>query len=166
MEGIQGVVSHSVTMRIAFDLDDTLIPGEYRFPLEPRPRGLLSWWFTTEPLRLGTVEMFNVLRQRGHEVWIYTTSNRGPFATRAMFWCYGTDVRKVINDDVHLSVVPKLGPAYEACIKYPPAFGIDVLIDNSNNVLQESKKFDYDVLHVSPHDTDWVATILDALGID
>ena len=153
-------------MRIAFDLDDTLIPGEHQFRLEPSPRGLLASLLATEPLRLGTVELLNVLRQKGHEIWVYTTSFRKPLATRMMFWCYGTRVRKVINEYAHQKLVARLGPAYKLCTKYPPAFGIDLLVDNSPLVLYESKTFDYDVLHVRPDDEDWVGTILDALGID
>ena len=153
-------------MRIAFDLDDTLIPGEHKFPLEPAPRGLLAGLFCREPLRLGTVDLFTELRRQGHEIWIYTTSFRRPLAMKALFWYYGTSVGKVINEHMHQKLVASLGPAYKLCTKYPPAFGIDVLVDNSHLVLLESKTYDYDVLHVLPDDDDWVGTILDGLGID
>ena len=74
-------------MRIAFDLDDTLIPGRSPFDLEPVPAGWRRW-LCTEPLGLGTVELFRALRHRGHQVWIYTTSFRTPLRTRLLFWGY------------------------------------------------------------------------------
>lgn len=86
-------------MRIAFDLDNTLIPNPYPFPTEPMP--VLARWLGGEPLRLGTVSLFGELRGLGHEVWIYTTSFRKPLNTRLVFACYGARVGRVINADGH-----------------------------------------------------------------
>jgi hypothetical protein len=153
-------------MRIAFDLDDTLIPGEHRFPTEPEPGGLLARWFAKEPLRLGTVDLLNELRRQGHELWIYTTSPRKSFATKMLFRSYGLRIGKVINEDHHQWAVRKLGDAYRLCTKFPPAFGIDVLIDNSHIVMLESQTFDYDMILVRPDDEDWVQTVLENLGVE
>jgi hypothetical protein len=151
-------------MRIAFDLDDTLIPCEHDFPIEPWPGGLLARWFAKEPLRLGTVELLNKLWRQGHQVWVYTTSVRKPFRTKMMFRCYGTRVAKVINEDHHQSAVRRLGDAYKVCTKFPPAFGIDVLIDNSHIVQFESRTFEYEMILVHPQDHNWVDTVLEELG--
>ncbi len=55
-------------MHIAFDLDDTLIPCQFTFPLEPASR--LARGLGLEPLRRGTVELLRDLRARGHRVWV------------------------------------------------------------------------------------------------
>ena len=52
-------------MRIAFDLDDTLIPCGHRFATEPPTRR--ARWLGCEPLRTGTVELIRHLRARGWE---------------------------------------------------------------------------------------------------
>lgn len=59
-------------MRIAFDLDDTLIAPS--FPAEAVP--LPARWLCRERLRQGTKELFRTLRGNGHELWVYTTSCR------------------------------------------------------------------------------------------
>ena len=100
-------------MRIAFDLDDTLIPGRIPFDVEPLPRSWIRRRFCTEPLRLGTVELFNDLWRLGHEVWIYTTSFRPPFTIKLLFRGYGTRVGKVINGDIHRRRIATLGEAHK-----------------------------------------------------
>jgi hypothetical protein len=153
-------------MRIAFDLDDTLIPGEFPFPTEPAPQGLLARWFAQEPLRLGTVELLTELARQGHEVCIYTTSLRRCFAVKMLFRAYGIPIRRVINEDVHQRAVRRLGDVYTVCTKYPPAFGIDVLVDNSQIVHLEADAFAYSMILVRPDDADWVRTVRTRLELN
>ncbi len=152
-------------MRIAFDLDDTLIPGRFSFEVEPTPAGLLRRWVCAEPLRLGTVELFRALRQHGHQVWIYTTSFRTPLSTRILFWGYRAPIRGVINQDMHTKRMAAIGEGYKACAKYPPAFGIDVLVDDCEGVLMEGRKRNFQVIPVTPDDCEWTAKVLEGLGI-
>ncbi len=153
-------------MRIAFDLDDTLIPGRIPFGTEPVPRSWLRRWCCKESLRLGTTVLFNDLWKRGHEVWIYTTSLRRPLATKVMFLGYGTRVGKVINAYTHRRHMTLLGESYKSCAKYPPAFGIDLLIDDSEGILLESRHYNYEVIQVRPDDPDWSSVIRRHIGID
>ena len=153
-------------MRIAFDLDDTLIPGAYPFATEPPPRGLLAWWLQPEPLRRGTVQLFRELWQAGHEVWLYTTSLRKPLETKIAFYSYGARVRKVINDDIHRRHMSRLGNAFKSCTKYPPAFGIDVLIDDSECVFLEGRQFGFATILLRPEDDDWIHTVKSGLGME
>jgi hypothetical protein len=146
-------------MRIAFDLDDTLIPGALPFATEPWPRSLLARWFCTEPIRLGTVQLFRDIRHAGHEIWLYTTSQRSPLQTLLSFYCHGAPVRKVINADIHRRRMARLGEAYKCCTKFPPAFDIDVLIDDSEGVLLESKRYGFSMILVRPEDDDWMKTV-------
>mgnify|MGYP002622418400 CR=1 FL=1 len=157
--------SRSYSVRIAFDLDDTLIPGRIPFDLEPRPRTWLRRRLCSESLRSGTVKLFNELWQQHHEVWIYTTSFRQPLATKLFFRAYGTRVGKVINETLHRKRMAMLGETYLMCTKYPPAFEIDLLVDNCDGVLAESRRYNFPMLQVSPEDPKWANAIREHLGL-
>lgn len=152
-------------MRCAFDLDDTLIPGLVPFALEPLPRSPLRRLLCREPLRLGTVQLFNELWRHGHEVWIYTTSFRGPMATAMMFRGYGTRIGGMINGDRHRKRMAALGESYKTCTKYPPAFEIDLLVDDSEGVAAESRCYGFEVLRVQPEDECWADAVREAAGL-
>jgi len=153
-------------MRIAFDLDDTLIPGKIPFALEPKPRNLFRRFLCVEPLRFGTPDLFNELWSLGHEVCIYTTSFRGVYSTKLLFRGYHTRVGKVINVPIHKRKISRLGNAYKTCSKFPPAFGIDLLIDNCGGVANEAKRYNFEMLQVHPDDDRWIATIRSHIGLD
>jgi hypothetical protein len=152
-------------MRIAFDLDDTLIPGRIPFDVEPLPRNWLRRRLCAEPLRLGTAALFNDLWRLGHEVWIYTTSFRGSFATKLFFRGYGTHVGKVINGDIHRKWMTNLGEAYKMCTKYPPAFQIDLLVDDCEGVLAESIRYNFEMIRIAPEDPCWSNVVHERIGI-
>src|SRR6266540_1663491 len=95
-------------MRIAFDLDDTLIPSRPDLFAVEKPRGLLGRLFAQEHLRHGTA-----------------------------------DLRR--------------------CSKYPPAFGIDLLVDDSEGVWLEGQQFRFNVVHVLPSDVAWAEKVLAAV---
>jgi hypothetical protein len=149
-------------MHIAFDLDDTLIPCEFSFPLEPR-RWLASF-LATEPLRLGTVELLRHLRTTGCALWIYTTSMRNPLSVHLQFLVHGIRLAGVINHDRHCRKLRTGRPGANECSKYPPAFGIDLLIDNSEGVKEEGARFGFRVLHLEPDDDRWTETVRSAVG--
>jgi hypothetical protein len=150
-------------MRIAFDLDDTLIPGMCVFPVEPLPANPLRRWCCAEPVRLGTGWLFRELRAGGHDVWIYTTSFRSPASVKRTFWGYSAPVRRVINQAIHQRRVEALGHAYRTCTKYPPAFGIDLLVDECLGVAEESRRWNFAMLRVDGDDADWTQTVLAAV---
>jgi FMN phosphatase YigB (HAD superfamily) len=45
-------------MRVAFDLDNTLIRNDFAFPLAQARWPILQWLLQTEALRLGVSELF------------------------------------------------------------------------------------------------------------
>ena len=144
-----------VCMRIAFDLDDTIIRGRIPFPLEPLPSNRLARFFCKERIRAGCIRLMNDLRDLNHDVWIYTTSFRDPFWTRMMFRAYGTKIARMINQYEHERTIKKMAPYFRHCSKLPPAFGIDLLIDECGGVLAESQRFNFDVVQVDPNDDSW-----------
>jgi hypothetical protein len=146
-------------MRIAFDLDDTLIPGSRDlFPVE-RPRGPLGLLLARERLRRGAPGLMRALVRHRCEVWIYTTSLRSPRYIRDLFYWYGVRLGGAINQDTHWDWLMRQPPA-RRCSKYPPAFGIDLLVDNCEGVLMEGRQFGFRVVHVRPDDADWVQAVV------
>jgi hypothetical protein len=149
-------------MHIAFDLDDTLIPCEFAFPLERSP--WLARGLGLEPLRRGTVELCRLLRGRGHRLWVYTTSLRSPTSIRLTFLAHRIHLAGVVNQDRHDRRLRNGRPRASECSKYPPAFGIDLLVDNSEGVKEEGRRFGFSVVHVRPDDEKWVEAVRARVG--
>lgn len=141
-------------MRIAFDLDDTLIPSVHTFPTELPPRRLPGRLLCRIPVRLGTTCLLRALAGQGHDIWIYTTSLRSCFSIRQLVNISGVAIGGVINGDLHAKQSTK------GCSKYPPAFGIDVLVDDLAGVVLEGERHGFRVIPVSPDDEQWVENVL------
>jgi hypothetical protein len=150
-------------MRIAFDLDDTLIPCGSTFPLEPRPR--LARLFGAEPLRQGTIELCRSLRHHGNSLWVYTTSMRRPLSVYSQFLLHGIRLEGVVNQDRHVRRLRNSRPGPHECSKYPPAFQIDLLVDNSVGVWEEGRRFGFRVHLVDPGDLRWTEAIRRKAGL-
>src|SRR5476649_1040774 len=105
-------------MKISFDLDDTLIPGNKIF--ETDQQTLFQKLLGMEKVRKGTIDLFKELRKQGHIVGIYTTSFRSPFKIKLLFLLNGFSLDFVINQKRHLRIVDRSTP----CSKYPTAFNI------------------------------------------
>ena len=140
-------------MRVAFDLDNTLIRNDFDFPLAPAQRPFLQKLFQTESLRLGVRELFFFCRKQGWEVWIYTTSYRSPFYIRKMLWVYNLRVDGIVNQTRHTQRVRVKST------KHPPTFGIQVLIDDSRGVQLEGEQFGFSVIQLDPQNANWVKTV-------
>jgi hypothetical protein len=145
-------------MRIAFDLDDTLIPGLDVFPVERQ--GFLAKLLGHEPIRAGAATLMKALRKRGWDVWVYTTSFRSPSYVRMLFLLYGVRIAGVINQYHHDKVVTRCGHGYQDCSKYPPAFGIDLLVDESEGVWLESRRHGFKMVLVRPDDSAWADSVM------
>jgi|SRR6476469_1854483 len=140
-------------MRIAFDLDNTLIRCGYDFPHETPNRNFWAKLLGGEQLRAGIRELAEYCRAQGWEVWVYTTSYRSVWNIRRLFWLYGIRLDGVINQQRHTRDVKA------RCTKHPPSFGIDLLIDDSEGVRIEGEQHSFRVIVVAPEDGQWVAKI-------
>lgn len=140
-------------MRIAFDLDNTLIRGKYAFALETPKRRFWARLLGKEALRAGTVELAEYCRQRGWEIWVYTTSYRGAGYIRRLFWLHGIRLAGVVNQARHDREVTVRST------KYPPQYGIDLLLDDSEGVRLEGERHGFAVLVIDPTDAEWVAKV-------
>jgi hypothetical protein len=143
-------------MRISFDVDDTLVCG----PAVPTERFVPWWgrWWYPEPLRRGARALMQELLADGHQLWIYTTSYRSARYLRGWFRSFGVPIYGVVNQQRHERVVGRQGPS-----KYPPAFAIDLHVDDSVGVAEEGKRHRFDVVVVPPDDLEWVARVLKAV---
>lgn len=142
-------------MRISFDLDDTLI-AKKRFPLEKEP--FAAKLFGAERLRLGTITLFKALRNKGHQIGVYTTSYRSKAKIKRMFWAYGLSVDYVVNQQLHENT---LGKRSKSISKYPPAFEIDLHIDDSLGVECEGEVYGFNTVIVAMDDLQWIDKILE-----
>jgi FMN phosphatase YigB (HAD superfamily) len=113
-------------MTISFDLDDTLIPGTKKFETEKQT--IVHRLFGLEKIRFGTIELFNELRNKGHRIYIYTTSFRSTAKIKLTFYSYGIPVDVAINQQRHDR---QLRENKTRASKFPPAFNIDVHVDDS-----------------------------------
>jgi hypothetical protein len=146
-------------MRIAFDLDGTLIPAPGSVMRTER-LGLLARLISSERLREDAPGLFQELQQQGHEVWLYTTSLRGPNRLRLWFASIGVRLDGIVNQARHASAMKDKAIH---CSKYPPAFGIDLLIDDADGVRLEGERYGFSVLHIHKEDTSWCLGIKEGL---
>lgn len=146
-------------MTISFDLDDTLIPGAKQFATEKR--SVFQRLLGIEEIRMGTINLINACQLRGHKVYVYTTSLRSIAKIKWTFYTYGIRLDKVINWKLHERTLSheQFKPS-----KYPPAFGIDLHIDDSKGVGQEGQRFNFRTIIVSQDNVNWKDDILKILG--
>ena len=140
-------------MRISFDLDDTLI-CDASVPTEQR----LAWWRRCGVVRgtaSGTRSLMTALARRRCKVWIYTSSGRCPHYLKSWFASCGISIEGVVNQARHERAVGLRGPS-----KFPPAFGIDLHVDDSSGVAMEGADHRFAVVVVTPEDPDWVERVL------
>lgn len=140
-------------MRLAFDLDNTLIRGSYNFPLETPKRKLWARLLRKESLRAGIIELCDYCQHHNWEIWVYTTSYRSPWYIRRLFWLHGIRLAGVVNQARHDREVTV------RCSKYPPQFGIHLLIDDAPGVQVEAERHGFEMLLVAPVDAQWVAKV-------
>ncbi|MEM6806327.1 MAG: HAD family hydrolase [Bacteroidota bacterium] len=146
-------------MRIAFDLDGTLIDRRFRPEKLKYPIGKL---FMQEYLRKGVREVAAYLKKNKVELWVYTTSLRSSGYIRRLFFVYGISLNEVINQKIHdkamktYSIKPKAS-------KYPPHWDISLLVDDQKGLELEAKIYEFEVYILSPSDLAWPERIIAAI---
>lgn len=142
-------------MIISFDLDDTLIPGTKTF--ETEKRSLFQKFCGIERIRVGTIQLMKTCKGKGHKVYIYTTSLRTPGKIWWMFFTYGFQPDKIINQRIH-EEMQKHHKVRSS--KYPPAFKIDIHIDDSKGVGMEGEWYDFRTIIIGEDNVNWTDDIL------
>lgn len=151
-------------MRIAFDLDDTLVPAASHRKLGESVPWLCQFFFP-EKLRPGSRELLRDLAREGHEIWIYTTSLRSLGYIRWWFRLMGVRLYGIVNQTEHQKILRSRPAEIRTLTKYPPAFGIDLLIDDLPGVAIEGQRHGFEVMVVRPDDGEWTAKVKARLAV-
>lgn len=150
-------------IRISFDIDDTLACHHSHDVAEKNGLPDLIHRWLGEPLRVGTRALIRELRRRGCSIWIYTSSGRSPFYIRRWLLLHGIHVDGVVNNDRHRHGLAAHGFSNSPS-KFPPAFGIDLHVDDSEGVQMEGMAHGFRVVVVRPDDVHWAQRVLDAVA--
>lgn len=143
-------------MRIAFDLDDTLIPTNHAFSVGSHSLAFPLNLIFKEQLRKGSVALMQDLSEH-HEIWIYTTSLRNTFYIKAWFYCWGIRLHGVINHSTHIKNV--LNTQYANFSKAPVLFNIAVMVDDLVGVQIECNQQNCHAIIIQPNDDHWVIKV-------
>ncbi|RMP62140.1 hypothetical protein ALQ18_01946 [Pseudomonas marginalis pv. marginalis] len=150
-------------IRISFDIDDTLACQLHHCAVEKSwvPACVHRW--LGEPLRIGTRSLTRELRRQGCSIWVYTSSGRTPSYIRRWLLLYGIRVDGVVNSVLHSQALTVHGLS-NAPSKFPPAFDIDLHVDDSEGVRSEGHDHGFRVVVVDPQDVLWAQRVLDAVA--
>ena len=150
-------------IRISFDIDDTLACQLHHSATEhSRLPACVHRWLG-EPLRSGTRSLTRELRRQGCSVWVYTSSGRTPAYIRRWLLLYGIHVDGVVNSVRHNQALSKRGMSSTPS-KFPPAFDIDLHVDDSEGVRLEGHAHGFRVVVVDPQDEHWAQRVLEAVA--
>ncbi|WP_231421320.1 hypothetical protein [Pseudomonas sp. Leaf59] len=151
-------------MRISFDIDDTLACQQHHCAAETSRLPACVHRWLGEPLRVGTRALIHELRRQGCSVWVYTSSGRTPSYIRRWLLLYGIRVDGVVNSVLHNRALTVHGLS-NAPSKYPPAFDIDLHVDDSEGVRIEGEDHGFRVVVVDPQDARWTHKVLHAAAL-
>ena len=150
-------------IRISFDIDDTLACQLHHCAVEhSRLPACVHRWLG-EPLRMGTRSLTRELRRQGCSIWVYTSSGRAPSYIRRWLLLYGIRVDGVVNSALHSRALTAHG-LLNSPSKFPPAFDIDLHVDDSEGVRLEGHDHGFRVVVVKPEDESWALRVLDAVA--
>lgn len=150
-------------IRISFDIDDTLACLPHHSDVEPSKLPLFIHRWLGEPLRIGTRSLTRELRRQGCSIWVYTSSGRTPSYIRRWLLLYGIHVDGVVNSVRHNQALTERGLANSPS-KLPPAFDIDLHVDDSEGVKSEGHDHGFRVVVVRPDDERWAQRVLDSVA--
>ena len=150
-------------IRISFDIDDTLACQLHHCAVEASRLPACVHRWLGEPLRIGTRSLTRELRRQGCSIWVYTSSGRTPSYIRRWLLLYGIRVDGVVNSVLHNRALTAHGLS-NAPSKFPPAFDIDLHVDDSEGVRIEGHDHGFRVVVVHPQDESWAQKVLDAVA--
>lgn len=150
-------------IRISFDIDDTLACQLHHCDVEPSRLPACVHRWLGEPLRIGTRSLTRELRRQGCSIWVYTSSGRTPSYIRRWLMLYGIRVDGVVNSVLHNQALTAHGLSNSPS-KFPPAFDIDLHVDDSEGVRIEGHDHGFRVVVVDPQDEHWAQRVLEAVA--
>ena len=133
-------------IRISFDIDDTLACQLHHCDVEKSQLPACVHRWLGEPLRIGTRSLTRELRRQGCSIWVYSIRVDG-----------------VVNSVLHNHALTAHGLS-NAPSKFPPAFDIDLHVDDSEGVRSEGHDHGFRVVVVDPQDENWAQRVLEAVA--
>lgn len=144
--------------RISFDLDGVLFVDPAVIETEPPLPGLLNRMYP-DRLRKGTVRLIRRLQKERFSVWIYTSSYRSELYIKALFWHYRIRFSRIVNGYRHDKEVQR-NRKDPLPSKMPNFYQISLHIDDEEIVIQNGRRYGFNVLRVSEQDPQWVEKIV------
>lgn len=142
--------------RVAFGWSGTLVPelGEFH---TTKPAGLAALVYN-RAVREGTFALMRQLQAEGWEVWIYTLAPLPKTRLKLFFALNGVSLGGVITGHDHASAV-RNQRAPSRSVKHPPAFGIDLMIDDKTITAQAGRQLGFATHQITTHPK-WTEPIL------
>lgn len=148
-------------IKISFDLDEVLFVSPSTHKTEPALPFPLNKIFK-ERLRFGAPNLINELKNRGYEVWVYTSSYRTERYIKFLFRCYGVKFDEIVNAQRHLKEVQ--GNKKEILPqKIPSKYRISLHVDDETVVATYGKAYGFDVFQLEAQDDNWEEKILERM---
>jgi hypothetical protein len=123
---------------ISFDLDGTLLCEGHEHLADPAVPSLMGPFGCREDrMRVGAVPLLKGLLEEGHSIWIYTQSLRGRSEVMGWFQEFGIPLSGYVNLALHESACDKRGVVGKLPRKCPHWFGIDVHVDDDEQIALE-----------------------------
>jgi len=150
---------------ISFDLDGTLLCEGYEHLADPEVPTLLGPFGCREDkLRLGALPLLRSLADEGHQIWIYTQSLRGRSEVTNWFAGFGISLAGYVNLALHESACDRRGFVGKLPRKCPHWFGIDVHVDDDDQVAHECRETGCRVILIKPEDVDFEESVRKEIG--
>lgn len=152
---------------ISFDLDGTLLCEGNEHLADPVAPTLVGPFGCREDrLRLGAVPLLRGLADEGHQIWIYTQSLRGRSEVMGWFDGFGISLAGYVNLPLHETACEQHGVVGKRPQKCPHWFGIDVHVDDDEQVAHECRETGCRVILVKPENVDFEASVRRELNMD
>ena len=148
-------------IKISFDLDEVLFVSPNTHKTETMLPFPLNRIFI-EHIRLGAPRLIKELKNRGYEVWVYTSSYRSERYIRTLFRLYGVHFDEIVNAQRHLKEVQR-DKKEVLPQKLPNRYRISLHIDDEEIVATYGKAYGFDVFQLNAQDDDWEEKILERM---
>jgi hypothetical protein len=145
---------------ISFDLDGTLLCDGNEHLADPAVPSLMGPFGCREDkLRLGALTLLRGLAAEGHQIWIYTQSLRGKSDMTDWLESLGVSLAGYVNLPLHETACEKHGIVGKRPRKCPHLFGINVHVDDDEQVAAECRDTSCRVIVIRPEDVDFEASV-------
>jgi len=150
---------------ISFDLDGTLLCDGGMDLADPGVPPLVGpYGFREDWMRLGALPLLRGLADEGHWLWVYTQSLRGRSEVMGWFRDLGLPLAGYVNLQLHEKACEERGVVGRRPRKCPHWFGIEVHVDDDEEVARECLDSGCRVILVSPVDEDFEGRVRTALA--